>query len=299
MDKSSTVIPVLLFILSSSTSMNAIGLYLLHKDERRQTNQSLILKFLSGSDLFLSIILICRWVLIFTGSTEESRAFQIAILVSYAAYINVTFVIVFMTLDRFIATKFPFRSPYILSRRKATMILLSSIVTCIAIACISLLVNYTRFKFYVNMYGFPVISAIATIVILATYAYIFVTILRQRHLRSLQENIPGWRTAESQRFLKMAFIITASYLFCFLVPDILFAFFYNFFANFNSKIFYIAWYCGLLLDPITYIFMQEPLTDMFLEIFYLRSCRRNTKSANDNFVPGISIDRPWVVETKL
>ena len=296
MSELSSTIPLLLFILSASALMNAIGLYLLDKDRRRQTNQNLILKFLSGNEFFASIVIICRWTLIFDGSSEKSRILQIIGAIMYGIYFNYTSVMLFMTVDRFIAVKFPLRSPYILSKRKAKIILLSSVVTCVAITCTSLLVDYVRYKFYVNTYAFPVMSTFTTLSIILTYGYIFVKILRQRHFRSSRDNIPGRRNVDGQRFLKMAAVITMTYMLCYLVPDILFAFFYDFLANFNANMFYITWYCGLLLDPITYIFMQKRLRNRLLEILCLQSCHRNAHSTRDCSVTG---DRPWVVETKL
>ena len=296
MSELSSTIPLLLFILSASALMNAIGLYLLHKDRRRQTNQNLILKFLSGNEFFASIVIICRWALIFHGTSEESRILQIISMIMYGIYFNYTSVMLFMTFDRFIASKFPFRFPYILSKRKAKIILLSSVVTCAAIACASLLVDYVRYKFYVNTYAFPVMSTFTTLSIILTYGYIFMKILRQRHCRSSHDNAPGRRNMDSQRFLKMAAVITMTYMLCYLVPDILFAFFYDFLTNLNANIFYITWYCGLLLDPITYIFLQKRLRNRLLEILCLRNCHRNTHSTRDCSVTG---DGAWVVETKL
>lgn len=279
--------------------LNSVGLYLLHKDgRRRQTNQHLILKFLSGCEIVLAVISILRWVLKFQGFTENDRILQIVILIVYAASFNYSCVMIFMTLDRLIATKFPFRYSTILSKRKTKIILCSSTFTCGAIGCISLLVDYARFKFYIDSYVFIIVSAIATVIIVVTYVYILVKLTRQRRSLAPQDSTRSRGNAEGQRYLKMAIAITASFILCFLVPDMLFALFYESFANFNSNIIFITWYLGLLFDPITYIFMQKRLRNLLLEKLHIRSCRRrNARTNRNDAVSRIPGDQPWVVDT--
>ena len=294
-------IPLLIFILSSSAILNSVGLYLLHKDGRRQTNQHLILKFLSGCEIVLAVISILRWVLKFQGFTESDRVLQIVILMVYADSFNYSCVMIFMTLDRLIATKYPFRYCALLLKRKARTILFSCIFVCGVIGCISLLVDYASFKFYIDSYVFFIISTIATVTIVVTYAYILVKVTRQRRSLAPQDNIRNRVNMDGQRCLKMAIAITASFILCFLVPDMLFVLFYEYFANFNANIIFITWYLGLLFDPIIYIFMQKRLRDLLLEKLWIQSCRRNTAmNRNDAvLVPGIPEDQPWVVETML
>lgn len=298
MEISSGILPVLLFILSSSASMNAIGLYLLHKDGRSRTNQNIILKFLSGCEFVVSVVSFLRWVLILHGSTTDDRIYQIVVHTTYASYLSYTFVMVFMTLDRFIATKYPLRYSTILSRRKAKISLFSSVIICGAIVFISLFVDYTRYNYVFDSYVFPFTSATAAICIVLTYTYILIK-LRRRHARALQDNVSARRYNNDQRLVKMVAIISATFMVCFLVPDIMFALMYGVLANINRDTIFIIWYLGFLVDPITYIFMQKRLRDLMFEMLCFRRCRRNTNSTRSDSVAVISGNRSRVVETRL
>ena len=292
--------PWLLFILTLSTIANSLGLYLLHKDGVRQSKQILILKFLSGCEIVISVLSILRWVLILRGSSESDRRLQIVVLLVYAAYINYDFVMIIMTLDRFIGTKYPFKYSSIASRGKARIILVSSAIISGVLGFVSFFLDYKRFHYFSNLYVYPIISAIATVCIILTYAYILRRIILNRRLRASQEDIPIQRNRpnDGERLLKMAAVITATFMLCSLIPDILFALFYKTFANLDANIFFITWYLGLLLDPITYVFMQKQLRELLFEMFYVQKCRRNIISPKDDTVPQIFVTDTAEVDTK-
>ena len=299
MDESLRIVVPLLLVLISSALMNAVGLYLLHKDGRRQTNQNVMLKFLSGCELVLSLLSFLRWILTLRGLTADDRIYQIIVHFAHADYFNYIFVMIFMTLDRFIAVKYPLRYPFILSRRKAKMILFSSLVICGAFGFTSLFVNHERFDYVVNLYVFPFTSATAAISIVFIYTYILTKVLRRRHLLASRDNVSARRNKDEQRLLKMVAIINATFMVFFLVPDMMFALWHSVLYNIDRRIIFIIWYSGFLVDPITYIFMQKRLRNLMLEMLRFGRCRRNTNSTRLDSVAVISGNRPRVIETKL
>ena len=299
MDESVRIVVILLIVLISSAVMNAVGLYLLHKDGRRQTNQNVMLKFLSGCEFVLSVLSFLRWILVLRGSSADDRICQIIVHIAHADYFNYIFVMIFMTLDRFIAVKYPLRYPIILSRRKAKMTLFSSAVICGAFGFISLFFDYARFHYVVNLYVFPFTSATAAICIVSTYTYILTKMLRRRHLLASRDNVSARRNKDELRLLKMVAIINATFMVFFLVPDMMFALWHSALANINRHVIYIIWYLGFLVDPITYIFMQKRLRDLMLEMLCFGRRRRNTDLTTPDSVAVIIGNRRRVTETKL
>ena len=246
-----------------------------------------------------SFILICRWVLIFHGSTKDDRILQIIVQMVYANYFYVTFVMIFMTLDRFIGTKYPLRYSIILSRKKTKITLFSGVITCMAIGVTSVFIDYSKFHLVANLYVFPVTSGTAAICIVLTYTYILMKILGRRRLRSWQGSISVRSSNSGQRGLKMVVAITATFMVFFFFPDLLFSLFYKTFAYSDAYVFVIGWYLGFLVDPIIYVFMQKRLRNMFLEMLCFQRCCRTAKSTRLDSVAGESGNSPWVIETKL
>ena len=265
-------IPMLLLILCSSTILNCLGIFLLHKDGSRQTNQNLILKFLSTNEVFLSVILIIKWSLTMNGSTQEDKHLQTLYVIFNHMALNNYFIMLFMSFDRLIAVKYPLRYVVLLSKKRAMIILFAALACCVILALTSIFLHYETFNPILNRIIAPVISLSATICILVTYIYIFLKIWSQKNFdASMQNGLNNdvkdrRRNTESQQFLKMAAIITLTYVLCFLVPDIIYAFHIEDMTDGEIAIMYVVWCAGLVMDPITYILMQKRMRDLLKTI---------------------------------
>ena len=281
---------LLFSILIFAVVVNFLGLYLLRKDLSRQTNQNLILKFLSTLQLCHSCILIARWSLICHGLTANYIVVQILVCTIYCIYLNVTMVMVTMTFDRLIATKYPLKYAFILTNKKAQIILFSSVFALITIFGISVsILTYGPFMYVLDNFVNPIVSVATTIFLVIAYTYIFVRISRRRTLGNSMEIVRVSRTAENsvhnyrirratensmqniriraenQKYLKMASIITLTYFTCYVVPDVSIVVCRKFFMD-NVDIYRILWYLGLVFDPITYIFMQKRLRKKLVDM---------------------------------
>lgn len=259
-------IPMLLFIICLSTILNSLGIYLLHKDGSRQTNQNLILKFLSTNEVFLSVILMIKWSMTMNGFTQEDKHLRILYVIFTYMAMNNYFIMLFMSFDRLIAVKYPLRYATLLSKKRAMTILFTALASCAIFGLISIFLNYKAYYPILTRIIAPAISLFATVCILITYIYIFLKIWRQANrTASMQDGTVGSinkvnnrrRNTESQRFLKMAAIITFTFVVCFLVPDIIYAFHIEDMTDSEVTNMYAVWCAGLVIDPITYILMQK------------------------------------------
>ena len=118
--------PVSFSIISAAVVLNVLGLYLLFKDRSRQTNQNLILKYLSSVELTCSCLMLTDVSIIYRGWSETNTSFQVLTRILYSVYPITSLVMAMMTLDRLIATKYPLRYVFILTKKRAHVILSSS-----------------------------------------------------------------------------------------------------------------------------------------------------------------------------
>ena len=299
-------IPILLFILCSSTILNCLGIYLLHKDESRQTNQNLILKFLSTNEVFLSVLSMIKWSLTMKGSTQEDKHLQIFYVIFNYMALNNYFIMLFMSFDRLIAVKYPLRYAVLLSKKRAMIFLFTALASCAIPALTSIFLHYETFSPILNRMIAPVISLSATICILVTYVYIFLKIWRQTNFNASTQNGPvndakyRRRNTESQRFLKMAVIITLTYVVCFLVPDIIYAFHIEDMTDGEVAIMYVVWCAGLVMDPITYILMQKRMRDSLKTILCFQKQKQQcTASRAELETKNSTTGRVVVFDTRL
>ena len=295
-----SIFSLIFSILIFAVLVNFLGLYLLRKDSSRQTNQNLILKFLSTLQLCHSCILIARWSLICHGLISSHIVVQILVCIIYCIYLNVTMVMVTMTFDRLIATKYPLKYAFILTKKKVQIILFSSAFALITIFGISVsILTYAPFIYILDKFVNPIVSVVATIFLVLAYIYIFVQISRRRTLgnsmqiarisRTTENSVHNFRIkratenpmqniqirAENQKYLKMASIIALTYFTCYVVPDVSLMVCRKFVME-NADIYRILWYLGLVFDPITYIFMQERLRKKLVDMVVC--CRKQGDS---------------------
>lgn len=284
----------------SAVFLNALGIYLLVKDRSTKTNQNLILKYLSAVELTDSLVLIVRWSLTCYGLNSNGAVIPNLLRVLYCFYLNFSLLMVIMTFDRLIAVKYPLRYAFILTKKKARIVLFSSTVFCIIVVILcNLILEYDQFILTFDTIVSPIVSSISAVFIMMTYVYIFIKISRRRRMHISLQNIQIERTTENHQFLKMAIVITLTYSMFYLLPDIAYIFARRFIIN-SVDILRVFWYSGLVFDPITYTFMQKKLRQKLLHMI---ACRRKKEerdnSGGEERVARITKNEPAVLDTKL
>ena len=290
------VFPVSFSIISSAVVLNVLGLYLLFKDRIRQTNQNLILKYWSSVELICSCLMLTDISIMYHGWTGSDKLFQVSTRILYSVYPITSLVMATMTLDRLIATKYPLRYVFILTKKKAHVILCSSTFLCITGGVSTSFLEFDQFLSAFDKFVFPAISTSATLFMWAAYTYIFIQVSKRRNMDNSMQNIRIRRTTENQQFLKMASIITLTYVTCYVIPDFAFMSCTGCFAN-GIDVYRILFYLGPVLDPITYIFMQKRLRKRVVKLI---CCRKKNQMDNVEY-PASTIhqNQTDVFDTKL
>lgn len=246
-------------LLISATILNTLGLYFLFTDTNIHTKQNLILKFLGSLELAYSCVLIIRYSFTCHGYTTSDTVTQILLRMVHSIYLNITFIMVIMTFDRLIAVQYPLRYAFILKRRRARLILISSTLFWIIIGASCLALDFIQFRSIFHEYVDPAVSLVSATFMVVSYVFIFIKLLRRkRNLNSSSHSFQNRSRTENRKILKMATIITVTYLICYVVPDVANLLCHKCFAN-SIHIYRILWHLGPVFDPITYIFMQRRL----------------------------------------
>ena len=290
-------------LLGFAVFLNIAGLCLLVDDGTNRTNQNLILKFLSSLELAYSCVLIIKWSFRCHGSSITNKVVEILNRMSYCNYLSIAFIMVIMTLDRLIAAKYPLRYAFILSRRKAAMILSASTSFWIIIWVSSSFLKYDQFIYIFKLLDL-IVSLTSALFMASTYAFIFIKISRRPNLGNSLRNIKNRSRTENKRFLRMAAIITATYFICFLLPDVASLFCHECFAN-STFVYRILWNLGPVCDPITYIFMQKRLRKRLKRLICCEkttqtdSSRNGASNSSRNGASIISEHRREIFDTRL
>ena len=290
------IIAVILSIVILAVILNSLGIYFLFKDRNRQTNQNLILKYLFTIELAVSILLTSRWSIVCHSAMVGHTSLNIIFRIRFCAYFNYNLIMLIMTFDRLIAIKYPLRSIFILTRKKVKAALLASTFLCFAVGAATSVVEIKLLIMTLGKYIFPAISTISVVFIVSTYTYIFVKVIRKRNIDNAMRNNPR-STASNHQYIKMAAIITFTFVVCYPLPDSTYALCPKCFSrsgSFNNYILHVLWNTGLVFDALTYIFMQK-LGQRLKKV----CCAKKEQRGRDKGISRITETQEGVLDTKL
>ena len=274
--------------------LNSLGLYLLFKDKNsNHTNQNLILKCLSTCELAAACSLMISTLLENYILKANHYMVRSTVRIVYSTYMNYMFIMMIMTLDRLIATKYPLRYASMLTKKNAKVILFASTIFCITVGIFSWFLEYNKFLFIFDTYVFPIAASFSAAFIIMTYIYIFIKISRKRNS---DNSTQMRRIRENRQFLKMAAVITLSYSICFLLTDLTYALCSGCFNSSTTKILFALYYLGLVCDPVTYILMQKRLRKLLTAI---KCCAKKQTDNSQGDISMVSANRSSLFDTRL
>ena len=251
-----------LAILATSICLNSLGLYLILKKRRTYTNQKLILVHLSICQILLAFSRIIYNVLDLYQISILSKGKILALLFVYFQLSVYYLIMITLTLDRFVATKYPLRYNIILPRRKMHFILNILWLSGLVINVCQLPMTSDVIISIFNYGTLPCLDFTFVCSASVTYGYILHTILnRKTREKRLSLNKVHVHKNKNQ-FLKMAAAINLRFFLLVVVPDVIYAVeITQDFGTYNvlRTVLTLCWYINPALDPITYVFMQKSM----------------------------------------
>ena len=282
--------------------LNALGIYLLFKDTNCKTNQNLMLKYLSTVELALACLLMAD--LSFTCHSTKSGNIDIQVLLPMirSFFFNITLIMCIMTFDRIIATKYPIRYITMMTSKKVKVILFSTTLLCIILGVLLSVLQARKFNVIYHINIFRILNVVSALFIIISYIYIFSLLLRRKQFSNSSQNSRMRRSAENRRFLKMAAVITLTYFVCYSLSYIIILSNVDFHTN-NLDALRIPLNLGLVVDPITYIFMQKRLRASLMKLMVCCCYNKNEldNARRQKHIATINEDRQreTVLETTL
>ena len=292
---------VYIVILVVTIIINGIGLHLLFKTKGAYTNQKLILMHLSGCEILLAISRLLYRVLDYYKIPVENKLKQGALIFLYIELSTYYLIVICLTVDRFIASRYPLKYSRKLSKRRMKILLVISWIIGLSVNFPQLFISSKLTVFIFNYATLPCLDFGFLCFAGITYGYIFKKVRKRNGLTIARQQMKnGRRRRESLQCARMAAIITFRFFLLIVVPDIIFAVYFT--ANFASNnalrvVLIIAWYVNPIFDPITYIFMQRKMRVSFKQIY---CCKKRLERDQSKEVSSSKTDSAiFVIDTKL
>ncbi len=243
----------LLYLIS--ILLNSLGVYLLTA-ARPLTNSKFLLTNLAGTEILLSATQIAfNFVHVFSGEDAIVTVTKVLGAIWQGYYFSV----IFLTIDRLIAIRFPFKYRILVTKKRLKWTILASWLLAIALGASLFLDD----KWFNSFWGYVWISLDVVFIVLCitTYGYIFTKILQRRRLGNDNQGANNgvrerFAMNRERKFVKIVACILISFLLLFLIPDIIM-------HLYDSKeliyFLHVVWPIGIVIDPIIYIFLQDDL----------------------------------------
>ena len=285
---------VSLVLVVTALFLNVTGAILLWKIERGNTNQKTILLNLSICHATNSFVLVAVFSLSVSGLTTENRCVQIVDSVAFLCFIQNYFIMMIMSIDRFIGTKYPLRSIDIFSERRLKICLVLTWSLCVIIGILSS-IFYDVVGSIFESIAFPVLDILSLCCIGITYGYIMYAV----STRKLATSATARRNTESRQLMRMTAIIATTFILLIVLPDLVIAFAAMDMSMEMHGILCCCFYVGLIADPITYLLIRQRLRKSFFNMFRCCCRRYHVEHRQSNTTNHSHSHDPAVIASKL
>ena len=284
---------VSLLVVVTAVFLNVTGAVLLWKFERGNTNQRTILLNLSICQGIISSFVAVVFCLRIVGLTYENKYVQIFDSVAFLCFIEYYFIMMIMTIDRFIGSKYPLRCSDIFSKPRLKTLLLLTWSLCLTMGILSSIFYKVVTNVFENIV-FPILDVMTLCCIATVYGYIMYVVSARKLATSATARR---RNTESRQLIKMTAIITSTFIAFIVIPDFVLAFTRQDISKEIEGVIFFWFYSGLAADPITYLLIRKRLRKSFFNI--CKCCCRRHKAEHRQSTTTNRSQKPAVIVTKL
>ena len=234
--------------------LNAIGLYILSKADLKRSNQLLIIKNLSVSNIVTSI----TWLLydavavyVYPNNRDLNNRFTCIVILEYFRWISLTFL---LTFDRFIGANFPFQYKIVNSEKNIFRVAVTIWICCTFSYIYAVTAPATTVKCDIALLAL-VLDSLFFMFFIVTYTTICCRIVKSK----VRKNRSGPKNGNQKLFGVVFWILTGFVLFG-ITPDI--AIIWRRTISIDplpnlEYIFIIHYRFNGLFDPLIYVFLQS------------------------------------------
>ncbi len=242
-----------------SVLLNCLGLYLLTAF-KPMSNSKFLLANLAGTDIVVSVVQITyNFIYAFSGKD----VFLIFERVLGTIWLSYYFSVFFLTIDRLIAVRFPWKYRAVVTKKRLKFSILVAWLLLVILGT-SLFLSNEWFEYFLK-YTWLVLDVTFLTTCAITYGIIFTKILQRRRFgNNNDEETSNERRQRlvinrEKKFVKIVALIMISFLMLILIPDLIM---HQWDSEKLQAFSNIAWPMALIMDPVVYIFLQDDLRSL-------------------------------------
>ena len=248
-------------ILMIGVILNFVAIFLLFSIKVSYTNQNIILLNLAASEILLGVTETIYWLLTEFEYSEDVRITQIIVIVNSGIYGVYYSVMIFLTVDRLIASLFTFSYQTALSPKRVRIVM----AFCWVFGFTSFVpFLFTEFDYIYEIYYkilFLLFDGIFLLVAMLTYGRIYCKLLKRRKRFSGNSNNSSSTPSNGNtQFQMIVSLILLSFLVLVVLPDIAYVLIFVIYEIKHSlaeDIILIVWEMNFIIDPALYIYFQK------------------------------------------
>lgn len=205
---------VLIINLCVAIFLNSIGIYFLRKVKNRRTYQNIILINMSSAQILMSLMTIPHWALTMNGYDMYSGVNLTLLEILKPFHFPLYMIMIFLTIDRFLACKLSLRFRIVLTERMCFVVLAMAWLSGLIDMLILLFSDDSMHQIDIQeRLIFPILDGIFLCTALITYAFILSKIFGRRHSIERNTTATGRMGAATLKF----FQVSATIIFTFIV----------------------------------------------------------------------------------
>lgn len=248
---------------------NAIGVYVLSKIDFRKTNQVIIIKSLSITEIIISIGWVIGDVLHFYGFKSGATSWNINWSIKAGIYLTWYSMIYMLTVDRLLGCNFPLQHRIWVRIRNIKIAVATMWIVGVLIGISMSLFEAKQLYIAFNKYVWPILDGIFLVLFTTTYATIYCRVSKRAVHQSTQ--------SDQTKFVRMITAILLTFVVCEIIPvtiNLIFFMATKIGTPTMRSIIVLSYNIHTLIDPLVYIFLQRKARHLLIHKLGRCSIRR-------------------------
>ena len=248
---------------------NSIGVHVLSKIDFRKTNQIIIIKSLSITEIIISIGWVIGDVLHLCGFKSGATSWNINWSIKSGIYLTWYSMIYMLTVDRLLGCNFPLQHRTWVRIRNIKIAVATMWIIGVLIGTSMCLFEAKQLYIVFNKYVWLTLDGIFLVLFTVTYTTIYCRVSKRAVQRSTQ--------SDQTKLVRMITVLLLTFVVCEIIPvtiNLIFFMATNIGTTTMRSIIVLCYNIHILIDPLLYIFLQREARHLLIHKHGKRNIRR-------------------------